>query len=130
MFIMMRSEKREGGGCGRCRSGDWRPGHSLPSSSPDFRAGGRAMSETGTGKTDFQAEYARLKTEFDSLTEANNALNERVLELYTLYNISRTLSMSLQVNELFELTMNLLNQSLELDQYCLMLLDEKSGKLI
>ncbi|HUT51772.1 MAG TPA: sensor domain-containing diguanylate cyclase [bacterium] len=85
---------------------------------------------TGKEKKDYKAEYEKLKAEFEMLAEANTALNERVLELYTLYNISRTLSMSLQVNELFELTMNLLNQSLELDQYCLMLYDEKSEKLV
>jgi diguanylate cyclase (GGDEF)-like protein len=85
---------------------------------------------TGKGKRDYQADYEKLKAEFEMLAEANTALNERVLELYTLYNISRTLSMSLQVNELFDLTMNLLNQSLELDQYCLMLFDPKSEKLV
>lgn len=83
----------------------------------------------GSREKDYKAEYKKLQAEFEMLAEANNALNERVLELYTLYNISRTLSMSLQVSELFEMTMNLLNQSLQLDQYCLMLLDDKTGKL-
>jgi len=84
---------------------------------------------TDTEKKDYRTEYEKLKNDYDVLAEANEQINERMLELYTLYNVSRTLSMSLQVSELFDMTMNLLNQSLNLDQYCLMLFDEAADKL-
>lgn len=74
-------------------------------------------------------ELGALKTEHDKLLDTNQNLNERVLELYTLYNVSRTLSTSLQMTELFELAMNVIGESLSLDQYCLMLLDQDSQKL-
>ncbi len=70
-----------------------------------------------------------LKQQFLSLLETNNSLNERVLELYTLYNVSRKLSTSLHVSELFELVMGLIGESLNVDQYCLMFLDEEMQKL-
>jgi diguanylate cyclase (GGDEF)-like protein len=74
-------------------------------------------------------EIEALKQENKKLSENNSALNENMLELYTLYNVSRTLSMSLQINELFKLAMEVIEKSLELDQYCLMLEDDKTGKL-
>ena len=85
-------------------------------------------------KTDKQKQPAEelkeLRAEYDQLIENNNALNERVLELYTLYNVSKTLSMSLQVTELFDLTMKVIGRALALDQYCLMLMDDNIGKLV
>lgn len=87
------------------------------------------MSETER-EQQLAGELTALREDYEKLLASNQVLNERVLELYTLYNISRTLSMSLQVNELFDLAMNLIGQSLSVDQYCLMLLDEEAGKLV
>lgn len=70
-----------------------------------------------------------LKEEYYSLLKTNNNLNERVLELYTLYNVSRTLSASLRVSDLFELVVGLIRESLNVDQYCLMFLDKELQKL-
>ena len=61
-----------------------------------------------------------LRAELRELKEQNISLNERVLELYALYNVSRTLSMSLQLGELFELTMNAIGEALNLDQLVLL----------
>lgn len=74
-------------------------------------------------------ELSEAKAELRDFAEANESLNERILELYTLYNISRTLSMTIQLSELFELTMNVIGESLGIAQYCLLLLDDASGKL-
>ncbi len=70
-----------------------------------------------------------IQDKYKELVERNNNLNERILELYTLYNISRTLSTSLQVSDLFELIVGLIGEALNVDQYCLMILDEEFQKL-
>ena len=75
-------------------------------------------------------DLTQLREEYERLLATNNVLNERVLELYTLYNVSRTLSMSLQVNELFDLVMNVIVNSLGVRQYCLMLVDEGTDTLM
>jgi len=84
----------------------------------------------GTGEKGQGAKLQELRSENDDLRAANSALSERVLELYTLYNISRTLSMSLQLNELFDLTMNAIGDSMGLGQYCLMLMDDDAEALV
>ncbi len=70
-----------------------------------------------------------LREKYKALEARNNKLNERVLELYTLYNISRTLSTSLQVSDLFDLIVGLIGEALNVDQYCLMILDTEYQKL-
>ncbi|MFO8047802.1 MAG: sensor domain-containing diguanylate cyclase [Desulfosudaceae bacterium] len=70
-----------------------------------------------------------LETRYEKLLKTNSILNERVLELYTLYNISRMLSTSLQVSDLFDLVVGLIGESLNVDQYCLMFLDQERQKL-
>jgi diguanylate cyclase (GGDEF)-like protein len=84
------------------------------------------QSETKKGLKD---ELSEVRAELKEVKEANNVLNERIIELYTLYNVSKNLSMSLQLNELFDITMNVIGESLGLGQYCLMLMDNNSGKL-
>ncbi|MFZ5564959.1 MAG: diguanylate cyclase [Thermodesulfobacteriota bacterium] len=74
-------------------------------------------------------ELEDLKTRYDKLVESNSSLNERVLELYTLYNVSRTLSTSLHVTDLFEVVIGLIGEALNVDQYCLMFLDDELQKL-
>ena len=85
----------------------------------DMAAGGIPLPDT----------MEELTEQYYSLLKTNNSLNERVLELYTLYNVSRTLSASLQVSELFELVVGLIRESLNVDQYCLMFLDKELQKL-
>jgi diguanylate cyclase (GGDEF)-like protein len=75
-------------------------------------------------------ELKRLQEEKAQLAEANQRLHEEVLELYTLYNISKSLALSLDVGELFDRLMKIIGESLRVDEYCLMLLDEPSNQLI
>ena len=79
--------------------------------------------------SDPAARLAALQKENERLQASNTILNERVLELYTLYNVSRTLSMSLQVNELFDLVMNVIVNALNVKQYSLLLLEEGTDLL-
>ncbi|MDY6903061.1 MAG: sensor domain-containing diguanylate cyclase [Thermodesulfobacteriota bacterium] len=74
--------------------------------------------------------YEKLQAKYQALQEANSNLNERVLELYTLYNISRTLSTSFQVADMFEVVMGLIGEALNVDQYSLMFLDDERHKLL
>lgn len=87
------------------------------------------MNDVSVGKQSATQTIDELREQYYSLLEANNNLNERVLELYTLYHVSRTLSTSLQVSELFDLVVGLIRESLNVDQYCLMFLDKERQKL-
>ncbi|OGP59102.1 MAG: hypothetical protein A2V67_08160 [Deltaproteobacteria bacterium RBG_13_61_14] len=77
-----------------------------------------------------QDELKRLREEKDRLAEANQRLNEQMFELYTLYNISKKLAWSLELGELFNGVMNVIGESLKVDEYCLMLIDEPSRQLL
>jgi diguanylate cyclase (GGDEF)-like protein len=61
--------------------------------------------------------------------ETNKHLNDRILELYTLYNVSKSLSTTLDLDKIFEITMDLFKESFHVDEYSLMLLDEDSQEL-
>ncbi|UCD85283.1 MAG: sensor domain-containing diguanylate cyclase [Deltaproteobacteria bacterium] len=64
------------------------------------------------------------------LTKKNHQLEEKLLELYTLYNVSKTLmSVSLQLDGLFEVVMKLIHESLRVDEHCLMLFDQDRSEL-
>lgn len=73
--------------------------------------------------------FANLKEELEGLRLNHKSienqvlrLEEKILELYTLYSISKTLSLSHQLDDLFNGTMELLGTTLGIDEYCLMLL--------
>ncbi|MFP4445956.1 MAG: diguanylate cyclase [Desulfosudaceae bacterium] len=87
------------------------------------------MSDAPAEKMGMPDNAEDLQTRYEKLLKTNSILNERVLELYTLYNISRMLSTSLQVSDLFELVIGLIGESLNVDQYCLMFLDQERQKL-
>ncbi|MBI5681682.1 MAG: sensor domain-containing diguanylate cyclase [Deltaproteobacteria bacterium] len=59
----------------------------------------------------------------------SKALKERFFELYTLYRLSQNLNLSLQVTELFDSTVKFLKTSLNIKDFCFMLLDEECGEL-
>jgi len=83
----------------------------------------------GDTKKDLESKVKRLENELGKLSEANQKLNERVIELYTLYNVSKSLSLSLQLDDLFETTMNIIEETLSVSDYNLMLLDDATGHL-
>lgn len=73
--------------------------------------------------------FANLKDELEGLRHNHRniesqvkRLEEKILELYTLYNISKTLALSHQLDDLFNGTMEILGETLGIDEYCLMLL--------
>lgn len=74
--------------------------------------------------------FGNLKEELEGLREKHKTiedqvrkLEEKILELYTLYSISKTLSLSHQLDDLFKGTMEMLGNTLGIDEYCLMLLE-------
>ncbi len=87
------------------------------------------MTEVDLGDVPIPDTVEELKEQYVALLKSNNSLNERVLELYTLYNVSRTLSASLHVSDLFDLVVGLIRESLNVDQYCLMFLDKEMQTL-
>jgi len=60
----------------------------------------------------------------------NRVLRERVAELHTFLNLSKTLSATLNMEELFRLALHLIGRSLHVDAYSLMLLDETGEHLV
>ena len=67
-------------------------------------------------------ELEELRDEHKTIEKQSRKLEEKVLELYTLYNISKTLSMSHQLDDLFNGTMTMVGEALNIGEWCLMLL--------
>jgi diguanylate cyclase (GGDEF)-like protein len=64
------------------------------------------------------------------LEAENRNLRERVAELHTFLNLSKTLSATLNIEELFRLALHLIGRSLHVDAYSLMLLDDSGERLV
>jgi len=63
------------------------------------------------------------------LETENRTLREKVEELRTFWTLSRILSSTLNMEEVFRLALHLIGRSLQVDAYSLLLLDEASGRL-
>jgi diguanylate cyclase (GGDEF)-like protein len=63
------------------------------------------------------------------LEAENRNLQEKVEELRTFWTMSKTLSTTLNMEELLRLTLHLIGRSLQVDAYSLLLLDEASNRL-
>lgn len=66
---------------------------------------------------------------FASAQKESEALKERLFELYLLYSLSKNLNVSLQLNELFHNTINVLKESLRIEDFCFMLVDDECNEL-
>jgi diguanylate cyclase (GGDEF)-like protein len=64
------------------------------------------------------------------IEEENRNLRKRVGELHTFLNLSKVLSATLDMEELFRLALHLIGRSLHVDAYALMLLDELGKRLV
>ena len=70
-----------------------------------------------------------LEKRVAELTTHNRTLDSRILELYTLYNISKRLSVAIQMEEIFDGTMDMISHSLQIDDFCIFLIDEADKRL-
>lgn len=59
----------------------------------------------------------------------NRSLREKVEQLYTFWHLSKTLSATLNMEELLRLTLHLIGRALHVDAYTLMLLEEGTNRL-
>src|SRR3989338_9423051 len=66
---------------------------------------------------------------FISAQKESESLKERFFELYLLYTLSKNLNLSLQLNSLFDKTISLLKDSLKIDEFCFMLINEECNEL-
>lgn len=64
------------------------------------------------------------------LERANKILHQKVLELYTLHHISKTLGSTLSLDEVFSRTVELVHHALQVDMYSLMIIDEEHNSLV
>ncbi|MDH4099377.1 MAG: sensor domain-containing diguanylate cyclase [Nitrospirota bacterium] len=72
-------------------------------------------------------EFQQRHEELDAL---RHRLEEKILELFTLYEINKALSLSTSLDELFGIAMDLLGDSLNINEYCLLMLDETAQDLV
>lgn len=70
-----------------------------------------------------------LESKVEELERENRILDSKILELYTLYSISKRLSMATHLEEIFSETMEHISRSLKIDDFCIMLLD-KSNQIL
>ncbi len=70
-----------------------------------------------------------LKEKYDQIEETNKSLNDRLLELYLLYQISVMLSKSFDLDDILRSIRNLFRKTFSVNQYSLMLLDDTSDQL-
>lgn len=71
-----------------------------------------------------------LQDRTQALETENRALRERVAELHTFLNLSKTLAATLKMEELFRLALHLIGRALRVDAYALLLLDEAGERLV
>ena len=70
-----------------------------------------------------EVDRSALIKELEVLRAEKQRLEERIIELYTLYRVSKTLSLSIQLDEVFSLSMKLIGDSLGFDRYGVFLVD-------
>ncbi|MBN1350972.1 sensor domain-containing diguanylate cyclase [candidate division KSB1 bacterium] len=68
-------------------------------------------------------QLASLQKKYKEVENINRNLNERLLELYSLYKISLTLSMTFDFNEIMKSIKDLFKSKFKVQQYSIMLLD-------
>jgi diguanylate cyclase (GGDEF)-like protein len=66
---------------------------------------------------------------FMSAQSETESLRERFFELYLLYTLSKNLNISLQLDSLFDKTINFIKDSLKIEDFCFMLIDEECNEL-
>ena len=71
-----------------------------------------------------------FKKRLKELERENNILDAKIMEIYALYNISKRLNMSLQLDEIFNGTMDHISESLEMDDFCVLLFDDNGEDLV
>jgi diguanylate cyclase (GGDEF)-like protein len=71
-----------------------------------------------------------LQDQTGALETENRALRERIAELHTFLTLSKTLSTSLNLEELFRRALHLIGRALPGDAYALLLLDEAGERLV
>ena len=74
-------------------------------------------------------ELLGLQKKYTDIEEVNKNLNDRILELYSLYQISLTLSMTLDIDEILKSIKKLFKKTFQVDQYSIMLLNDRTEKL-
>jgi diguanylate cyclase (GGDEF)-like protein len=66
---------------------------------------------------------------FLAVQRDSEALRTRLVELYLLYFVSKSYNVALDLDSVFASTMRLLRDSLNIEEFCLLLLDEPSAQL-
>jgi diguanylate cyclase (GGDEF)-like protein len=88
--------------------------------------GHRLEIHTGDELEDLSTEFNRMA---ESLEETKRELDRRILELFTLYNISKILSTSFETEELLLKIVENISSGLSIDRVMVMLLDDKEEEL-
>lgn len=70
-----------------------------------------------------------LENRIKELERENRLLDSKILELYTLYSISKRLSMATHIEEIYSETMEHISSFLNIDDFCIMILDKSKDVL-
>ncbi|HHT9127881.1 MAG TPA: sensor domain-containing diguanylate cyclase, partial [Candidatus Wujingus californicus] len=71
-----------------------------------------------------QSDSIKLDEYLFNLTDNNTEkLKERFFELLILYSLNKNLNLSIQLEDLLNTTLNFLKDSLKIEEFCFMLLD-------
>lgn len=81
---------------------------------------------TGDELEDLAVEFNKMAS---SLEEAKKELDKKILELYTLYNVSKVLSTSFEHEELLTMIVENVSRGLKIDRVMIMLVDERADSL-
>ena len=71
-----------------------------------------------------------LQKKYNEIEEKNRSLNDRLLELYSLYKISTTLSSTFDFKEIMKSIRDLFRSQFDVQQYSIMLLDDSYEHLV
>lgn len=74
-------------------------------------------------------EVKELQQALDELEIRNRMLEERILEIFALYNVSKALSHTFQLEELFKITIHMMTGPLQVNEFGIYLYDPKIGRL-
>jgi len=79
---------------------------------------------------DIHKKLEQMKRERDNLEKTNKELDAKLLELYSLYNISKALHLSIAVEDIFSGILHIVGKTLQIDDFCIMLFDEDRQELV
>ena len=81
------------------------------------------------GKPTLKNQLSGLQKKYSDIEETNKNLNDQIIELHSLYQISLALSMTLELEEILKSIKKFIKKSFDVDQYSILLIDKETNEL-